>query len=88
MMQAEKSPREAGGRSLDMPLTACADRSAKHSRAQLLRVRVEAMIERELARCERTLTPARWIEHREWVTANVVEAARLWLREQAARGEL
>ncbi|AIP32142.1 hypothetical protein DR64_1346 [Paraburkholderia xenovorans LB400] len=53
-----------------------------------LRQRVEAMIARELSRCERSMTPVEWHRNREWITANVVEAARLWMREKATRGEL
>jgi hypothetical protein len=64
------------------------DRSPYQSHAQQLRVRVETAIGRELCRCERCMTPAQWTEHRAWITANVVEAARLWMREKAARGEL
>jgi hypothetical protein len=56
--------------------------------AQALRERVERMIERELARCERTMTPDEWCRDREWITENVVTAASKWLRDKSSRGEL
>jgi hypothetical protein len=68
------------------------DAQAKHRTArwtaQALKARVEHLIAKELLRCEASMTPAQWRAHREWVTADVVEAARLWLRERSARGQL
>lgn len=61
---------------------------ARRWTAQELKARVESMIQKELARCERSMSAADWAEHREWVTANVVEGARIWLRQTAERGEL
>jgi hypothetical protein len=56
--------------------------------AARLQARVEAMIERELERCQRSMPPEEWAEQRQWVTANVVEAARQWMRARAAEGTL
>ncbi|MEX3839861.1 hypothetical protein [Paraburkholderia sp. BR10882] len=50
--------------------------------AQSLKQRTEAAIERELARCERSMSPAQWREHREWITDYVNEEALQWLRSR------
>ncbi|CAG4924671.1 hypothetical protein [Paraburkholderia saeva] len=53
-----------------------------------LRVHVESQIEKELARCERGMTPEQWCEHRDWVRDYVVTGAREWLRNKAREGQL
>ncbi|MGF6601433.1 hypothetical protein P3T23_006175 [Paraburkholderia sp. GAS448] len=53
-----------------------------------LRERVEAQIEKELARCEARMTPAQWAEHRDWVRDYVVVAARQWLCNRSREGQL
>ncbi len=83
----ENARTPAGARAMDYD-EKHVDRSPYQLGAQRLRVRVETAIERELRRCEGCMTPQQWTEHRAWITANVVEAARLWMREKAARGEL
>jgi hypothetical protein len=56
--------------------------------AQALRDRIERMIDAEIDHCRRPMTANEWDTHCRWITSNVIEAARLWMREAAARGEL
>ncbi|WP_157658413.1 hypothetical protein [Burkholderia ubonensis] len=53
-----------------------------------LKARANEMIQRELDRCRKKLGPEAWEVHREWVTANVVEAAKQYLAREAAEGRL
>ena len=85
-VQKESPPRVAGDESC--MTSSNADRSPNRSSAQRLRQRVESAIARELARCERCMTPAEWAEHRDWVRDYVVASAREWLRTQSRRGAL
>ncbi|CAD6551449.1 hypothetical protein ACFQ3P_30235 [Paraburkholderia sabiae] len=57
------------------PLAARVANGASRRRAEALVACFERLIEKELARCERCMTPGEWREHREWV-------------EQYARGSL
>ncbi|WP_233864005.1 hypothetical protein [Paraburkholderia adhaesiva] len=42
----------------------------------------------ELARCERSMTPEQWAEHRAWIEENARVSLLMALRERAERGEL
>ncbi|MGF6954728.1 hypothetical protein [Paraburkholderia youngii] len=53
--------------------------------ARALRDRVEAAIARELARCERQMTPGEWDECSAWVTEYVVAAAREYVGQRSSR---
>jgi hypothetical protein len=64
-----------------------ASRPESHA-ALALRQRVNLMIEQEIQRCRARLGEDAWEQHGAWVTANIVEAAKLWLMRRAERGEL
>ena len=57
-------------------------------RARALRDKVNQMIELEIARCRALHGEDNWRECGEWVTGNIVTAAKLWLVGKAERGEL
>jgi hypothetical protein len=46
------------------------------------------MIEREMERCKKAMGDAEWDKHGDWVTANIVAAAKEWLVRQLAEGNL
>ncbi|WP_231716619.1 hypothetical protein [Burkholderia ubonensis] len=46
------------------------------------------MIEREIERCRTQMGEREWEEHKEWVTANIVTAAKAWLTREAKAGRL
>lgn len=46
------------------------------------------MIEREIERCRRQMGEREWEKHREWVTANIVTAAKAWLIRETKAGRL
>ena len=46
------------------------------------------MIEREIERCKKQMGDREWEKHKEWVTANIVAAAKIWLNRTAAEGLL
>lgn len=56
--------------------------------ARALAAKVNSLIQAELARCKRSMKPADWAEHREWIEEHVIACARLWMREQALIGEI
>ncbi|MFT0174638.1 hypothetical protein ACLKMY_37815 [Paraburkholderia mimosarum] len=87
MTSKKETRQEVAGDGENMRVSS-ADRSPNHSPAQRLRQRVESAIDRELARCEKCMTPAHWVEHAEWVRDYVVASAREWLRTQAREGAL
>ncbi|MEM5344738.1 hypothetical protein [Paraburkholderia azotifigens] len=49
------------------PPAALAASGARRRKAEALLARFEHLIEKELARCERCMTPDEWREHREWI---------------------
>ncbi|WP_157661504.1 hypothetical protein [Burkholderia ubonensis] len=53
-----------------------------------IKVRANQMIEAERERCRRAMGDAAWDVHNEWVTRNIVEAAKQWLVKQASEGFL
>ncbi|RDK04485.1 hypothetical protein DLM46_01010 [Paraburkholderia lacunae] len=58
------------------------------SASQVLKSRVETLIERELARCRAIHGPDNWREHSDWVTQHVVASAIQWMTRQAQEGKL
>ncbi|WP_321875552.1 hypothetical protein [Burkholderia cenocepacia] len=53
-----------------------------------IRALVNSMIEREIERCKKQIGDREWEKHKEWVTANIVTAAKIWLTRTAAEGQL
>jgi len=58
------------------------------TRAENIRSLVNTMIDREIARCKKQMGDREWERHKEWVTANIVTAAKMWLTRTAAEGLL
>jgi ABC-type phosphate transport system auxiliary subunit len=58
------------------------------SEVQTIKARVNQMIEREIERCKKQIGDVEWEKHRDWVTENIVAAAKAWIARQAAEGRL
>ncbi|AOJ87468.1 hypothetical protein WS87_12670 [Burkholderia sp. MSMB0856] len=58
------------------------------TKAENIRSLVNAMIDREIERCKKQMGNREWEKHKEWVTANIVTAAKIWLTRTAAEGRL
>jgi hypothetical protein len=58
------------------------------STAEAIKARTNRMIELEIQRCKKNMGEREWEKHKDWVTANVVAAAKIWLKRQAAEGKL
>ncbi|HDR8928307.1 TPA: hypothetical protein QDB26_005333 [Burkholderia vietnamiensis] len=58
------------------------------TKADNIRALVNSMIEREIERCRKQMGDREWEKHEEWVTANIVTAAKIWLTRTAAEGRL
>ncbi|NHV29297.1 hypothetical protein [Burkholderia sp. D-99] len=58
------------------------------TKSQSIRARANSMIEREIERCKKQMGDREWEKHKEWVTANIVTAAKIWLNRKAAEGLL
>ncbi|WP_431226861.1 hypothetical protein [Burkholderia contaminans] len=58
------------------------------STSQVLKSRIETLIERELNRCRALHGPNNWREHGHWIRENVVAAAIQWMMRQAREGKL
>ncbi|MBY4724623.1 MULTISPECIES: hypothetical protein [Burkholderia] len=58
------------------------------TKAESIRALVNSMIEREIERCKKQMGDREWEKHKEWVTANIVAAAKIWLNRTAAEGLL
>jgi hypothetical protein len=48
----------------------------------------ERMIEKEIARCRSGMGEAAWTLYEDWVTDNIVAAAKLWLARELKEGRL
>ncbi|WP_228874953.1 hypothetical protein [Paraburkholderia saeva] len=55
--------------------------------ARSLAAKINKMIQAEVVRCERSMTPAAWAEHQAWIEENITASARLWMRAQASGGK-
>ncbi|VWM20554.1 hypothetical protein [Burkholderia lata] len=53
-----------------------------------IRAHVNSLIEREIERCKMQIGGREWEKHKEWVTANIVTAAKIWLSRTVAEGRL
>ncbi len=58
------------------------------TRSEEIKARGNRMIEREIERCRTQMGEREWEEHKEWVTANIVTAAKAWLTREAKAGRL
>lgn len=58
------------------------------TKAENIRALVNSMIEREIERCKKQMGNREWEQHKDWVTANIVTAAKIWLNRTAAEGLL
>ncbi|VWC79517.1 hypothetical protein [Burkholderia lata] len=58
------------------------------TRAEEIKALGNQMIEREIERCRKQMGEREWEKHREWVTANVVTAAKAWLIRETKAGRL
>ncbi|VWD62921.1 hypothetical protein BLA50215_07623 [Burkholderia lata] len=58
------------------------------TRAEEIKALGNQMIEREIERCRKQMGEREWEKHREWVTANIVTAAKAWLIRETKAGRL
>ncbi|WP_233831780.1 hypothetical protein [Paraburkholderia sp. ZP32-5] len=58
------------------------------SAVKTVKARANEMIEKELQRCRKQMGEPAWEKHKQWVTENVVTAAKIWLKQQASEGNL
>ncbi|MCA8322005.1 MULTISPECIES: hypothetical protein [Burkholderia] len=58
------------------------------TRADEIKALGNQMIEREIERCRKQMGEREWEKHREWVTANIVTAAKAWLIRETKAGRL
>ncbi|KWE27996.1 hypothetical protein WL74_09680 [Burkholderia cepacia] len=58
------------------------------TRADEIKALGNQMIEREIERCKKQMGEHEWEKHREWVTANIVTAAKAWLIRETKAGRL
>ncbi|WP_175829622.1 hypothetical protein [Burkholderia cepacia] len=58
------------------------------TRADEIKALGNQMIKREIERCKKQMGEREWEKHREWVTANIVTAAKAWLIRETKAGRL
>ncbi|MDR5778777.1 hypothetical protein QCE63_04940 [Caballeronia sp. LZ065] len=58
------------------------------STAQAIKDRVNHQIEREIEICRKRMGEAAWKIHGDWVTENIVTAAKIWIRRELQEGRL
>jgi len=58
------------------------------TRSEEIKALGNQMIEREIERCRKQMGEREWAKHREWVTANIVTAAKAWLIRETKAGRL
>lgn len=59
-----------------------------YERVEAAKALGDAMIEREIARCRAQMGEIKWKEHGEWITSNIVAAAKMWLSRELKEGRL
>ncbi|SAL16984.1 hypothetical protein AWB71_00684 [Caballeronia peredens] len=57
-------------------------------RVELAKALGEQMIQREISRCRTQMGEFQWKEHGDWVTENIVAAAKIWLARELKEGRL
>lgn len=63
-------------------------RGPKPGGAQALKDRINRQIDREIQACRKRLGEKAWQEHGEWVTENIIAAAKIWLARALKEGRL
>ncbi|MFP3798686.1 hypothetical protein [Paraburkholderia sp. SIMBA_027] len=58
------------------------------SEAQAIKDRVNRQIECEIEICRKRMGEAEWKLHGEWVTENIVTAAKIWIMRALREGSL
>ncbi|MDN7950422.1 hypothetical protein [Burkholderia multivorans] len=58
------------------------------ARAEQIKALGNRMIEREIDRCRKKMGEREWEKHREWVTENIVTAAKAWFIREAKAGRI
>lgn len=58
------------------------------SEAQQIKNRVNRMIDLERERCRKVMGDAAWNLYGDWVTTNIVTAAKQWLLRELAEGRV
>ena len=58
------------------------------SEAQAIKSRVNRMIDLERERCRKAMGDDAWKLYGDWVTANIVTAAKQWLLRELAEGRV
>jgi hypothetical protein len=46
------------------------------------------MVNKEIARCRKSMGEEAWEQHGKWVTENIVTAAKMWLAQRLSEGLL
>ncbi|WP_250865609.1 hypothetical protein [Caballeronia sp. INSB1] len=74
--------------SADQESSRRAEATGRKNRIEAAKALGERMIEKEIARCRRGMGEDAWSLYGDWVTENIVCAAKIWLARELKEGRL